>query len=106
MFNLGPVIYDEIELDKKVGGIWGYNIQNEKAVKLFELISERLPLALLDKAAKITGSDRLDQFSTIATMMYDRLQDALGTYDFFLTGDWAYKADKVVALVKQQPVEQ
>ena len=56
---------------------------------------ERVPVHGLDLLHKITGDDKWENYSSVLSMVWDQIDELIGTYNFFVRGTWEFENRRI-----------
>lgn len=98
--------YDHIKLDKNQGLVWGQYFSSKRVYETLAFLDERLPLKALDLVGRVTKNSKYQNVAKIGNLMYDKIQEQMDSYQFFIQGDWEYETMVVYDLLKFMPKEQ
>ena len=66
-------------------------IPNKPMYDALTYLTERLPVHGLDLMHKVTGDDKWANISQVLGMVWDKVDQMIVTFDFFVDGDWEYE---------------
>jgi len=95
--------YDKITLDKNVTPIIALLSENEQAVKIMKYFIDDLPFKTFYYYNKLINNQKLIKDSQTALKFKKKINEAFGSFNFFIDGYWKYKSEKIMYLVQMLP---
>ena len=76
-------------------------IENKKVYNAVNYLVERVPIHILDLLYKVTEDDKWDNFSTMLTMVRDKVDEMIDNFDFFVQGNWEYENKRIYESIQK-----
>ena len=49
-----------------------------------------MPLNMMSRLGKLTNNDKWQNMAQIGKYAFEKIEESITTYDFFMRGDWTY----------------